>query len=137
MKDRVFIDTNVFVYTQSSVEPEKRSISTRILHDFDCYTSTQVLNEFCNVMTKKVKMTVAEVKQVIKAINNCCTIVIVDCDTVNEALGIKEKYGYTYYDSLILASALESGCQRIFTEDMQDGQIIDGVLRIENVFGVR
>ena len=88
-------------------------------------------------MIKKLKMPIAEVKQVIKAIRDCCAIIIVDCDTVNKTLDIKEKYGYAYYDSLILVSALNSGCQRVFTEDMQDGQIIDDVLKIENIFSVR
>ena len=52
MKDRVFIDTNIFVYTQSSVETAKRDISLNIIENYACYASTQILNEVSNVMTK-------------------------------------------------------------------------------------
>lgn len=134
MKDKVFLDTNIFVYTQSSVEERKRSISTDVIRNYDCYTSTQVFNEVSNVMLKKLKMRVDEVKQIIKAINDNCGISVVNYETVQKALDIKEVYRYSFYDSLILASALETGCQKIFSEDLQDGQIIEGTLQIVNVF---
>jgi len=134
MKDRVFLDTNIFVYTQSAIEPRKRAICLRIIDQYDCFVSTQVLNEISNVMLKKLKMGTGDVKQIVAAVNDNCNVNIVNYDTVQKSLNLNEKYGYTYYDSLILASALESGCQRVFTEDMQDGQVIDNRLTIINPF---
>jgi len=55
-------------------------------------------------------------------------------DTVEKALQLKEHYGFGYYDSLIVASALGSGCKYLFSEDMSDGQVIDNNLEIVNVF---
>ena len=134
MKDKVFLDTNIFVYTQSSVEPRKRSISLNVMEQYDCYVSTQIFNEICNVMIKKLKMRTNDVKQLITAVNAKCSVVIVGYDTVQKALDLKERYGYSYYDSLVLTSALESNCQKIFTEDMRNGQIIENTLQIVNIF---
>ena len=51
-----------------------------------------------------------------------------------KALGIHERYGYAYYDSLMIASALEHNCQHLLTEDMAGGQVIEGRLTIQNIF---
>jgi predicted nucleic acid-binding protein len=55
-------------------------------------------------------------------------------DTIKKALYLHEKYRYSYYDSLILASALENGCKMIFTEDLQNGQVIEKTLKVVNIF---
>ena len=134
MKDKIFIDTNIFVYTQSSIDVNKRDISINIIKNCNCYTSTQVLNEVSNVMFKKLNMQASEIKQIITAINENCRISIISYDMVQMTLDIKERYGYSYYDSLILVSALKSGCQKLFSEDMSDGQIIESTLKIINPF---
>jgi predicted nucleic acid-binding protein len=134
MRGKVFLDTNVFVYTQSKGEQNKRDIALNAIEKYDCYTSTQVFNEISNVMVKKLKMPISEVKQVIVAINSRCTVSIITHETVQKALDLKENYGYSYYDSLILAAAVLSGCDYIFSEDLQDGQIIENKIEIVNIF---
>ena len=84
MSDKIFLDTNIFVYTQSSVETRKRNISTEIIENYDCQTSTQVLSEVSNVLTKKLNMPILDVKQIISAINTNCTINIIDYSTVQK-----------------------------------------------------
>jgi predicted nucleic acid-binding protein len=54
--------------------------------------------------------------------------------SVDKALSVANQYKYSYWDSLIIASALENKCKILYTEDMQDGQIIEGKLKIENPF---
>ena len=134
MKGKVFLDTNVFVYTQSKGEQDKRDIALNAIEKYDCYTSTQVFNEISNVMIKKLKMPIAEVKQVITAINDRCMVSIIDHETVQKALDLKEIYGYSYYDCLIIAAAVLSDCDYILSEDLQDGQIIENKIEIVNVF---
>ena len=87
-------------------------------------------------MLKKLKMQTDEVKQIIAAINANCRVSIITYDIVQTALDFKERYGYSYYDSLILVSAIESGCNKLFSEDMRDGQIIEKRLQIINPFKV-
>jgi len=134
MSGKVFLDTNVFVYTQSKGEQDKRNIALNAIEKYDCYTSTQVFNEISNVMIKKLKMPISEVKQVIAAINDRCAVSIITHETVQKALDLKEVYAYSYYDSLILAAAMLSGCDYIFSEDLQDGQIIENKIEIVNIF---
>jgi len=134
MSAKVFLDTNVFVYTQSSGESVKRDIALKALEKYNCCTSIQVFNEISNVMTRKLKMPIAEVKQIITAINDRCEISFISFETIQKALDLKAVYGYSYYDSLILATAVLSDCSYIFSEDLQDGQIVDNRVEIVNVF---
>lgn len=119
---------------QSASETTKKEISYSALEGFDCTVSTQVLNEFCNVALKKLRMDVKQVRQILRAIDSTCEIAPVDIETVEKALELKERYGFSFYDSLIVSYALESGCSYLFSEDMSDGQVIEENLKIVNIF---
>jgi len=101
----------------------------------DCVISTQILNEASNVWTKKYKLREDVIKKYLKNVEKVCDeLIIIQNKTVYKALELKEKYSFAYYDCLMLSSALESGCDTIFTEDMNDGQEIEGKLMIVNPF---
>ena len=134
MKDRVFVDTNVFVYLYSEDEKEKQNRALNALEHYDCVTSTQTLNEFCNVCLKKMRMPEEVVSHSIDEISEECEITLIDHYTVKKALALRSKYGYSYYDCLILASALACDCQYLLTEDLQNGQIIENKLKVVNIF---
>ena len=134
MRGKVFLDTNIFVYTQSLSETVKREIALKAVESYVCCTSTQVFNEVSNVLIKKLTMPLSEVKQIITAINDHCEVSIITYETVQKALDVKEKYAYSYYDSLILAAAIISDCDFVLSEDLHDGQIIDGKIEIVNIF---
>jgi len=134
MPAKVFIDTNIFVYLQSTTETEKRDISKRAVDAFYCTASTQVLNEVSNVLSRKAGFSFDQIGEIVDGIVQTCEIAIVNYDTVRKAHEIAAKYQYGYYDSLIISSALESNCETLLTEDLADGQVIDGKLTIVNVF---
>jgi len=134
MNDSVFIDTNVFVYLYSEDEREKRSIALSIFDRFRCITSTQVLNEFCAVCLRKLGMSSSEILKSIREIAEHCDICYIDMTTIQNALSLNNKYGYTYYDCLVLASAILSDCKCLYSEDMQHNQSIEGKLKIINPF---
>jgi predicted nucleic acid-binding protein len=131
MNGKVFLDTNVFVYTQSKNEQEKRDIALNALEKYNCHTSTQVFNEVSNIM---LKMPINEVKEIITAINDSCEVNIITFETVQKALDIKKQYDYSYYDSLILAAAVMGDCEYVCSEDLHDGQMIDNKVEIVNIF---
>jgi len=131
---KAFLDTNLFVYLYSDTDAPKKAQVLQTINKYERFVSTQVLNEFCNVCIRKLKLPVASVLNAIVEIMDTCNQIIVDDETVISALGYHEKYGYSYYDSLMLASALESGCRYFLSEDMADGQVIEGVLTIKNIF---
>jgi len=133
MSDNVFLDTNVFIYAYSD-ELDKKECSFKLLNELPCITSTQVLSELSNVCFKKLKFLDNAISNVIKEVMNFCDIFIVNETTIQRAIFIKGRYGYSYYDSLILASALESDCSILYSEDLQHGQVIDDLLKIVNPF---
>jgi predicted nucleic acid-binding protein len=132
MNGNVFLDTNIFIYTYSEdLNKKERSFK---LFNLPCITSTQVLSELSNVCFKKLKFSDKEISTVIKEVMSSCDIFIVNERTIQQAVFIKSRYGYSYYDSLILSSALESDCSTLYSEDMQHGQIVEGSLKIMNPF---
>jgi predicted nucleic acid-binding protein len=128
-----FVDSNVLVYAFST---DPRAEAARAVLERGCTTSVQGLNEFANVARRKLGMTWAEVREALASVRVLCrTILPLDIATHSEALRIAERYGYAVFDALIVASALRAGSDTLWSEDMQDGVIIDGRLRIANPFG--
>ena len=137
MKDRVFIDTNLWVYLYS--DETKGSIIRNIVNKYFCsiVISTQVLGELFNVLIKKIRRPKEEAKDIISNLITNFGIKGIEELLVLKAIEINIKYKYSYWDSLIIASALEAGCYILYTEDMQNGQIIEGRLGIVNPFEER
>jgi predicted nucleic acid-binding protein len=135
MNDRAFFDTNVFVY--ALVQDDPRSDEAQKLIAEGGTVSVQVLIEFAAVVRRKTKMPWDEVRFAIENIKALCPNPLpVTLDTHGEALAIAEGYGYKIYDALIVASALEARCTILYSEDMQDGQVIDETLTIRNPFRI-
>jgi predicted nucleic acid-binding protein len=134
MKDRAFVDTNVLVYLYSEDEPEKQTTAIDAMERYHCSTSTQTLNEFCSVCLRKLKMPSEAIRQSIEEIITECELCYIDYEVIRKALQLHSKYGYGYYDCLILASALLNDCNSLLSEDMQNGQIIEGTLIVKNPF---
>ena len=135
MNDRVFLDTNIIIYLYSDDEDEKRDAAYKILNGNKCVTSTQTLNESSNIWYKKYNLNKIIITKYLNEIESVCDdIMLIQRKTINRALIIKDRYGYSYYDCLMLASALEGNCDIIFTEDMNDGQFIEQKLKIINPF---
>ena len=98
------------------------------------WISVQVLNEFAAVARRKLDMSWEETREAFLAIRALCeTPTPLSIETHQAALEIAARYGYQIYDALILAAALESHCDILYTEDMQNGQSI-GPLIIRNPF---
>jgi len=134
MRDNVFLDTNIFVYLYSEDEPEKQSIAIEILEQLHGVTSTQVINEFCSACLKKLKISNHIVQLAVEEIVESCELCFIDMEVIQKALLLNDIYGYTYYDCLILASAILNDCKYLYSEDMQHNQLIEGKLRIINPF---
>jgi len=134
MSDKAFFDTNVFVY--AIIQDDPRSDHAEELIAQGGTVSVQVLSEFAAVARRKTKMPWVEIRRALDGIKALCPDPLpITLDTHGEALTIAERYGYRIYDALIVASALEARCTILYSEDMQDGQVIDGGLTIRNPFG--
>ncbi len=133
MSGKAFFDTNVFVY--AIIQDDPRSDRAEELIAQGGTVSVQVLSEFAAVARRKTKMPWVEIRRALDGIKVLCPDPLpLTLDTHQEALAIAERYGYKIYDALIVASALEARCTILYSEDMQDGQMIDGKLTIRNPF---
>jgi len=136
MTDKVLFDTNIWVYLYAQNLPDK-SVKVRELvnNNFtSIIISTQILGEFYNVLTKKKLKSQDETKQIIQEMVTNFTIVEIDVLKVMAALEVNSKYGYTYWDSLVVATALQHNCDILYSEDMQANQLIENKTRIVNPF---
>jgi len=134
MRETAFIDTNVLIYLYSEDEERKQDISQRAVDKYDCVVSTQVLSEFSNVCVGKLKRSPEEVGAAIDEIAGQTKVSLIEKHIIKSALDIHRRYKYTYFDSLIIASALNSECRYLITEDLADGQVIDNKLTIINIY---
>ena len=97
----------------------------------------QVLNELASVARRKLGMTWDEIGEALGAIRVLCpSPVPLTIETHEAGLRIAAEYQFHIYDALMAASALEAECTTLYSEDLQDGQIIDGTLTIRNPFAV-
>ncbi|MGK7899088.1 MAG: PIN domain-containing protein [Xenococcus sp. (in: cyanobacteria)] len=134
MSDKVFLDTNILIYGYSQDEPDKQQCVIDCVQSGDVWISTQVLNETINVLRRKFSLEYSQIPAVVAELTEQLEIAIVSVTTVETALNLAERYQYSYFDSLIVASALQVGCQILYSEDLQDGQQIDNQLTIINPF---
>jgi predicted nucleic acid-binding protein len=134
MNDNVFLDSNILVYSYSNSEIQKQEIARRLIADSNSLISTQVLQELCNIVTRKFKFSYEQAATAIKESCQNNSLHINTGDTILQACQIAGRYAFSFFDSLIVAAALEGGCTVLYSEDMQDGQIIEGKLTIKNPF---
>lgn len=135
MSDRVFIDTNIIIYLYADHERDKQSVSRALINSAsECITSTQILNEINNVLIKKWQLPTDTVKIVQNDVRRISDVVYIDELTIDKAIELNAQLGFSYYDCLMLASALEYNCSVVYTEDMNHGQLIHNTLKIINPF---
>ncbi len=133
MSGRAFFDTNVLVYSAVAKDPRGRRAEQ--LLSGGGVVSVQVLNEFTDVARRKVHMSWEEIREALRVIQVFCPDPVpITIDTHERALIIAEMFNIRIYDGLILACALGSKCATLYSEDLQDGQVIEGKLTIRNPF---
>jgi len=132
MSDRVFLDTNLWVYFFAKDPLDKAERIADIVNAQlpSLIISTQVLGELYNVLTRKRIFSNTETQSIVSGLTNRTLVVDIDTSKVLQAMELNIRYGYSYWDSLIIATALQSDCSILYSEDMQHDQLIEGKLRI-------
>jgi predicted nucleic acid-binding protein len=133
MSDKIFCDTNVCLYALHAEEPLKAKKAESNLSQRPTI-STQVLGETANTMLKKFRYSVEDTERNIRFLSDTCDIVIVELADYLRAFAIFRQYSLSWWDSLLIATALRSGCSILQSEDMQHGLSIEGQLKIVNPF---
>ncbi|MEO5330627.1 MAG: PIN domain-containing protein [Magnetococcus sp. YQC-5] len=135
MPGELFLDTNVLVYAFSGTEPEKRRRARDLLQRPGSCCSTQNLNELANVLIRKFRLPHTSVAAAIQDVAAGRSIHKVEVADIQRALTLSARYGFGYFDSLVVSAALSMKCSTLYTEDLQEGQVIEGILTIFNPFG--
>lgn len=133
MSGKAFFDSNVLVYAM--VSGDARRDRAQDLLALGGIVSVQVLNEFVSIARRKMRMPWEDVIEALDAIRVLCpSPVSITVDTHEAALKIAPHYGFGIYDALIVSSALGANCSTLYSEDLQDGQVIEKRLTIRNPF---
>lgn len=127
-----FLDTNILVYAFTA---DPRASRAQALLELGCVIGVQGLNEFANVAKRKLLMSWAEIREALSAIRAVCrTIVPMDVETTTDAVRIADRYGCAFFDALMIAAAMRADCGILWSENMQNGLVVDRRLRIANPF---
>jgi predicted nucleic acid-binding protein len=127
-----FVDSNIVLYL-ASADKRKSEISDTLLQA-GCIASVQVLNEIANVLRRKYRFSWAEVRVFLEMFRAASAMVDLQVETHMLGLNVAERYGFSIYDSMIVAAALQASCDTLYSEDLQHGQSIDGLLTIINPY---
>ena len=130
--EKPFLDTNVLLYLLSA-DSGKADVAEALLRKGGII-SVQVLSEFTSVCSRKLKMSYGEIREILSTINMVLDVRDLTPTIHEAALDLAERYGYSFYDSMILAAAISAGCSLVYTEDLHSGQHIQDRLLIVNPF---
>ena len=137
-EDKLFIDTNIIIYAYDVTAGNKHKVAGNILTDLwnsgTGVISTQVLQEFFFNVVQKIPRPIDKklAKEIVKDFLKW-NVVVNNGDSILDAIDICVKYGYSFWDSLIIEAAIKGGAVFLISEDLQDGQVISGVT-IRNPF---
>jgi predicted nucleic acid-binding protein len=137
-EDKIFIDTNIMIYAYDVSAEEKHQIACHILSDLWNsglgVLSTQVLQEFFVNIVQKIQRPIDQkfAKEIVKDFLRW-QVVVNNGESILDAIDICDKYGYSFWDSMIIEAAIKGGAVFLMSEDLQHGQVISGVT-ISNPF---
>jgi predicted nucleic acid-binding protein len=127
-----FFDTNVLVYLASG-DAAKADLAEAVIAKGGAI-SVQVLNEVANVARRKMRMSWADTHALLTLLRGLMTVHPLTLETHETGLALAERYGFSIYDAMIVASALHAGCDTLWSEDMRHGMTLEEGLRIVNPF---
>ncbi len=133
MSAECFIDTNLFIYQLEAIDERKSATADRIIRKgietHNACISFQVVQECLNTVLRKaeIPLSTAQTRNYLENVLAPLLRVPASISLYNRALDVQARYRYGFYDSLIVAAALDAGCTRLYSEDLQDGQRIEGL----------
>jgi len=128
-----FLDSNIFLYAFSAQDLSKQNRASKLVNS-PAIISAQVINEVSNNLLKKFAFGNDEVAQFVVDCYEQYRVENITKETFVRAASLRDSYHFSYYDSLIVSASLLAGCSVLYSEDMQDGLIVDDALTIVNPF---
>lgn len=130
-----FTDSNVWLYSFIvTQDPNKTVIANQIIQSGSICLSNQVINEVCTNLIKKQSFDETRIKQVIARFYFAHLVVDLNEQILLSASDLRARYNFSFWDGVIVASALAANAQTLYTEDMHDGLLVENKLKIVNPF---
>jgi predicted nucleic acid-binding protein len=130
-----FIDTNVWLYSFiQSQNREKTEIARNIIKECEIVISTQIINEMCVNLIKKVNFSEKKIQNLIESLYRKFTVFELSQDILLKSSDIRANHTFSFWDSVVAASALDCDADYLISEDMQDGFTLEKKLTIINPF---
>lgn len=130
-----FIDTNVWLYAfMESQDEDKAQIAKELIAGSTPAVSSQVVNEVCVNLLKKTTISEEEIAELIRSFYQRYVVLELDREILVEASRLRGQYSFSFWDSIIVSSALRSSVPILYSEDMQDGLVVENRLEIRNPF---
>ena len=130
-KTKVFFDSNILVYFADGADPKKQQIAEKLIKNAvindNGVISTQSLQEFFAATTRKLLCTKEKAKEYVENFSNSFTVEQISVPLILKAIDISIKNQFSFWDSLILSAAIQTGCIICYSEDLSNGQIVEGV----------
>jgi len=134
MNAAIFVDTNIIVYSCTDAGDIRHKKAEEFFDnhvDDMLVISTQVLSELY-VTLRKHQLSEYAARQTVHEYMSGTVVVPVTVETIDYCFALKKRYGFSYWDCLIISAAILSGCTTLYSEDMQHGQVIESMLEIQN-----
>jgi predicted nucleic acid-binding protein len=137
---RCFVDSNVWLYrlfvdsNPDENEIRKHNLATDLTNQENLIIGTQVINEVCAVLSRKACFSESQIRQVIQEFYDGCIVVELNFDILVAASDLRSQYGFSFWDGLIVASALTANAEILYSEDMHDGLVVASQMQIVNPF---
>ena len=133
--DVVFIDTNIWLYAFiRTQDADKHGIAAQLVQSDNIVISTQIINEVCINLIKKAGFSEAQIQDLIDAFYTRYHVVELTKEVLLEASKLREDHEFSFWDSLVIAASLFADARVLYSEDMQDGLILENKMTIVNAF---
>jgi predicted nucleic acid-binding protein len=130
-----FIDTNIWLYAFiQDQDAEKNKMARTIIRECEIVISTQIINEMCVNLIKKIGFSEIEIQKLIVSLHRKYSVFELSQDILLRASQIRDVHSFSFWDSIIAASALDCDANCLISEDMQSGFLLDDRLKIVNPF---
>jgi len=129
MSDNVLIDSNVWIYAFMAQEAENEDRRITLANQLIAQTpaiilTTQIVNEVCNILLRKHRVSNQTIINYIDYFYREYPVALQEKSTIKQAATLRTQYNFAFWDSLVVASALENHCTTLYSEDMQNGVIV-------------
>lgn len=130
-----FVDTNIWLYAFiKSEDNDKTAIAEQLIKNHRIIASSQIVNELCVNLIKKTNLSEPEIQELISSFYKKYSVVNVSKEIMVNASMLRDEHRFSFWDSMVVSAALFSDVETLYTEDMHDGLIVEGNLRIVNPF---